>query len=123
MASAKEKDLTGLAVKPKTGWIYVRKNKNKPGDPGRWNQNKRLEAVTTYLSTGNLALTGRLCNIPDDTIRKWKASEWWQELTDKYYDLKDDNVSYEEIQQFLYDISFNFFEDDILEFCYNIDNK
>lgn len=45
------------------------------------------------------------------------------ELTDKYYDLKDDNVSYEEIQQFLYDISFNFFEDDILEFCYNIDNN
>lgn len=81
-----KKNEVGLVVKPKTGWIYVRKNKTKPNDPGRWNEKKRLEAVTTFLTTGNMSLTSKMCNIPYDTLVKWKASEWWKELTDKYYE-------------------------------------
>jgi len=77
----------------KTGWVYVPINKNKPGVPGHWNEKKRLEAVTTFIATGNLALTGRLCNIPDDTIRKWKAQQWWQELTDRFYEEEDMELS------------------------------
>lgn len=73
-------------ARAKTGWVYVRKNKTKPHQPGIWKQEKHLEAVTTYMATGNLSLTGRLINVPLDTLNKWKASEWWKELTDKYYE-------------------------------------
>lgn len=85
----REKDITGLSVRPKHGYVYIKKAKNSPGNNGHWSQKKRMEAVTTYLSTGNLALTGRLCNIPEDTIRKWKAQDWWTQLTDKYYEEDD----------------------------------
>jgi hypothetical protein len=67
-------------VAKQTGWVYVRKNKTKPGEPGRWSEKKKLEAVTTYLATGNLNLTGRIINIPDITMDSWRNSDWWPEL-------------------------------------------
>ena len=78
-------------VKPKTGWVYIRKNKTKPGEPGTWSEKKKLEVVTTYLTTGNMALVSRLCNVPYETIAKWKQMEWWNQLTDKYYE--EDNIA------------------------------
>jgi hypothetical protein len=29
------------------------------------------------LLLGNLAMTGRILNIPEITLRQWKATEWW----------------------------------------------
>ena len=60
---------------------YIREKKNLPREPGWWNEKKQLEVVTTYLATGNLTETSRLCNIPLITIKKWKYnSEWWDKL-------------------------------------------
>lgn len=71
----------------KTGWCYIPVNKNKKNQPGIWNAAKRLEAVATYVATGNLKLTGRLLEIPYETLKTWHHQEWWlervQELRDE----------------------------------------
>ena len=38
-----------------------------------------MEAINSYLLLGNLALTGRLLNIPEITLRVWKATTWWKD--------------------------------------------
>lgn len=45
-----------------------------------WSDSQKLEAVTTYLSLGNLALTSRVLKIPEMTLREWKQKEWWKEI-------------------------------------------
>jgi hypothetical protein len=71
-------------------YVYVRTKKTKPGEPGHWSDKKKIEAVTTFLATGNLVLTGKMLNVPEETLRKWKASDWWAELTDKVQE--EDNL-------------------------------
>ena len=63
--------------------IYVKMNKTKAGEPGHWKEAKRIEAVTTYLSTGNLTETGRLTGVPLKTLEQWKYSDWWKEMEKK----------------------------------------
>ena len=41
---------------------------------------EKREAVQSYLLLGNLALTGRVLNIPEITLRQWKASPWWADM-------------------------------------------
>lgn len=43
----------------------------------RWSDKQKLEAIQSYLLLGNLAMTGRILNIPEITLRQWKATEWW----------------------------------------------
>jgi hypothetical protein len=62
-----------------TGWIYVKRKKTLPGQPGTWDDKKKLEAVTTYLATGNLELTSKMINVPRKTLEVWKKHEWWNE--------------------------------------------
>tara|TARA_R110000868_G_scaffold403088_1_gene679961 strand:- start:9997 stop:10578 length:582 start_codon:yes stop_codon:yes gene_type:complete len=45
----------------------------------QWSDKQKMEAVNSYLLLGNLALTGRLLNIPEVTLRVWKASTWWKD--------------------------------------------
>lgn len=63
--------------------VYVKNNKTKAGQLGHWKEAKKIEAVTTYLSIGNLAETGRLLEIPYKTLEGWRYSDWWKELTAK----------------------------------------
>lgn len=64
-------------------------NKKRPvrridaGSNFRWSDKQKLEAVTSYLALGNLALTARLMGIPEVTLRSWKASEWWPKLVEE----------------------------------------
>ena len=43
----------------------------------RWSDKQKIEAIQSYLLLGNLAMTGRILNIPEITLRQWKATEWW----------------------------------------------
>jgi len=45
----------------------------------QWSDKQKMEAVNSYLLLGNLALTGRLLNIPEITLRVWKATTWWKD--------------------------------------------
>ncbi len=74
----------------KTGLVWIKKIKNKPSPDGRrdgsWSEKKKVEAVTTYLSTGNLMLTSRMCNIPYETLRMWQRGETWKRIVDELRD-------------------------------------
>lgn len=45
-----------------------------------WSDSQKLEAVTTYLSLGNLMLTSRVLKIPEMTLRGWKQKDWWKDI-------------------------------------------
>lgn len=45
-----------------------------------WGDAQKLECVQLYLALGNLALTAATLKIPEITVRKWKATEWWKNL-------------------------------------------
>lgn len=64
-------------------YVYVKNNKTKAGELGHWKESKRIEAVTTYLSTGNLTETGRMTGVPLKTLEQWKKSDWWKEMEKK----------------------------------------
>jgi len=63
--------------------VYIKINKTKAGQTGHWKEEKRIEAVTTYLSTGNQMEVSRLTGVPIKTINQWKSSDWWKEMEKK----------------------------------------
>lgn len=63
--------------------VYVKMNKTKAGQLGHWKESKKIETVTTYLSTGSNAETSRLTGVPLDTINRWKTQPWWKEYIEK----------------------------------------
>lgn len=44
-----------------------------------WSDSQKIEAVTTYLMLGNLAMTAATLKIPEQTMRNWFYSQWWKE--------------------------------------------
>lgn len=59
-----------------------RRKRKKPGTLGVWSDSQRIELVTTWLATGNLALAAATLQIPEVTARKWKAMPWWKQMVD-----------------------------------------
>jgi hypothetical protein len=54
----------------------------------RWSDRQKIEAVTTFLMLGgNVIMTSVTSGIPEDTIYKWKATEWWNTMVN---DLKQE---------------------------------
>lgn len=47
-----------------------------------WSDSQKIETVQLYLMLGNIAEVGRRLSIPYITIRTWKTSEWWKEITE-----------------------------------------
>ena len=45
-----------------------------------WGDTQKIDAVKTYLMTGDLRLAGNMLKIPEGTIRRWRASVWWNEI-------------------------------------------
>ena len=60
--------------------VYVKENKTKAHQPGHWKESKKIEAVTMYLSTGNLTETARVISVPIRTLESWKVTDWWKEM-------------------------------------------
>jgi len=48
-----------------------------------WSDKQKMEAVNSYLLLGNLALTARILNIPEITLRVWKAQTWWKDAVEE----------------------------------------
>lgn len=65
------------------------KKKTKPprsiaaGTNRSWGDKQKIEAVQSYLTLGNLALTSRILGIPEITLRVWKRSVWWNDLVNE----------------------------------------
>lgn len=47
-----------------------------------WSDTQKIEAVKTFLMTGNVAMTSRILKIPEPTMRLWTKSTWWAEIVD-----------------------------------------
>ena len=58
----------------------ARQRRKKGKGPGKWADSQRIELVTTWLATGNLALSAATLGIPEITARVWKTQPWWKEL-------------------------------------------
>ncbi len=94
-------------------WVNVPKKKSKGRlDKAHWPESKKMEVLQAYLVMGILSLAARTCNVPEITVRVWKASKWWkdteeelrrgsklqlgaklQSLVQKSLDVLDDRVS------------------------------
>src|ERR1700752_1201150 len=48
-----------------------------------WSDSQKLECVKTFLMTGNIAMSARILKIPDDTVRRWAKTTWWEEIVDE----------------------------------------
>ena len=70
-------------------FVYVRDKKTKAHEPGWWPQKKKMEAVVTWMTCGNLIQTSQLTGVPHDKIKTWKRQPWWMELVSEIRD--DDN--------------------------------
>ena len=42
-----------------------------------------MEAVKTYLLIGNVAMTARMLDIPDVTLRSWRREDWWKDAVNE----------------------------------------
>lgn len=59
--------------------VYVRATKKtKPGS-GHWAESKKIEALTFWMANGSVTETARQCNIPYETVKSWKESDWWKD--------------------------------------------
>lgn len=45
-----------------------------------WDENKKIEAVTTYLIMGNLVATAAVVKVPHVTLKAWRHAPWWKEM-------------------------------------------
>ena len=59
-----------------------RRRKKKAGTTAWWSDSQRIELVTTWLATGNLALSAATLQIPEVTARRWKALPWWKQMVE-----------------------------------------
>lgn len=46
----------------------------------RYSDSQKIEAVTTYLMVGSLAMVASLLKININTLKVWKKAEWWKEV-------------------------------------------
>lgn len=49
----------------------------------RYSDKQKIELATSYLATGNLALSARVHGIPEITARSWRATAWWATLIEE----------------------------------------
>lgn len=70
-------------------YIYVRNKKTKAGQPGHWDDKKRLEVLTTFVATGSQAHTSAITKVPEETIRVWRKQDWW---IDQMREMQQDNT-------------------------------
>ena len=58
--------------------VYVNKTKTM-GPKAQWSPAQKETAVAKWLILGNIMEVQRQTGIPEITLRKWKAADWWQE--------------------------------------------
>lgn len=66
--------------------MFLRKSiasrtKVSPDEDGIWSDEKRIEAVATYIALGSMSETFKATTIPQNTLWNWKKySSWWEEV-------------------------------------------
>jgi len=71
-------------------YVYIKNKKKTAEEPGHWDNKKKIETVTTYLSTGSPSLTCAMTGVPQTTLFRWKNEPWWKEMVQQLHD--EDNL-------------------------------
>lgn len=50
------------------------------GTNRHWSDSQKIEAIQTYMILGSLNLVSGALKIPFETLKVWKASEWWKTM-------------------------------------------
>ena len=58
----------------------VRRRSTNAATNKTWSDAQKIEAVTLWLSMGNLRLVGATLRIPEQTLRNWRATQWWRDI-------------------------------------------
>ena len=61
-------------------FVYVKAKKTLPHQGGHWSEKKKYEAVCLWVSGLNLREVSLQLNVPYDTLGKWRASSWWNDI-------------------------------------------
>jgi hypothetical protein len=61
--------------------VYV--EKKKAGTKEHWSPRQKREAVAAYLILGNMMFVVASTGIPEDTLRGWKAQQWWKDTEEE----------------------------------------
>ena len=48
-----------------------------------WSDAQKIEAVTLWLTMGNLRLVAATLNIPEMTMRAWRKTDWWKSIAEE----------------------------------------
>lgn len=49
----------------------------------QWSHKQKMEVVQAYLALGNVMLVVAATGVPEDTVRKWKMSQWWKDALEE----------------------------------------
>jgi hypothetical protein len=63
--------------------VIKRKIDRKPGRAGKnqhYSPKQRLEVVTSYLMLGKVSLVAAATGVPEETIHRWKAQDWFKTM-------------------------------------------
>lgn len=61
--------------------MFVKKVNTETGGELVWSDEKRLEAVATYIALGSMAETSRVVGIPVQTLWSWQQRKtWWADM-------------------------------------------
>lgn len=64
--------------------VVTKKGHRSKDNPNGWyKDSQKLDAVKLYLVSGNLSATAAALNVPLSTIKFWRSSKWWKELTEE----------------------------------------
>ena len=87
----------------------------------QWSDKQKMEAVTSWLLLGNLAMTSRLLSIPEITLRVWKTTEWWKNLAEEIK--TQENIQMSGRLKKIVDASLTAVEDRLVNGDWMYDNK
>lgn len=48
-----------------------------------WPDQKKIEAVTTYLAVGKFPLVEAVTGVPRATLKQWRLQPWWKEMEEE----------------------------------------
>jgi hypothetical protein len=78
--------------------IVLRKLGGKPRTGGGsrkstwWRPEDRIRAASVYAVVANVSRVEEITGVPQETIRRWRTEDWWQQVIDRVRQEKDDEA-------------------------------
>ena len=63
------------------------------GKRDHYSEKEKINACCVFAVSGNSRRTAEITKIPEATLRAWKQSIWWQEITVRIYEEQDEGLS------------------------------